>query len=127
MDRRRRKHRSAVCARQRRLLQARVDELHFTGAGHLVARPRDQLFPGFDCHHPQPPREQAARQLPRAAADLQHPSSRSEPCYLAGAVDQRIRVSRPVAVILVSNLVEHSAVAANLNAVDHGSQVQDRG
>jgi hypothetical protein len=46
MDRRRRKHRSAVRARQRRLLQARVDELHFTGAGHLVAHRRDQLFAG---------------------------------------------------------------------------------
>lgn len=110
-----------------RLLQALVDELHFTGAGHLGARPRDELFAGFDRHHPQPPLEQAARQLPRAAADLQHPSSRSEPRYIARAVDERIRVSRTVAVVLVGNLIEHPAVAANLNAVDHGCKVQDRG
>jgi hypothetical protein len=72
------KHGSVVRVRQRRLLQARVDELHLTGAVQLIARPRDQLLARLDRRNPQAPRQQAARQLACAAADLQHTGSGSE-------------------------------------------------
>ena len=125
MDCRRREHRPKVRPRQRRLLQAGVDELHCTGAGHSRARARDQLFAWLDRQHPQPALQQAARQLSRATADLQNVRSRGEPCYLAGAVDERIRIRRTVAVVRVGDLVEHPAIT-RINAVDHGRNVRGR-
>ena len=91
----------------------------------VVTRSGQELRAGLDRDHPQPPGEQAPRQLPGSAADLEHLCVRGELRHLAGAVDQRIRIGGTVAVIAVGDLVEDRAALANLGAVGHDRTLQD--
>ncbi len=102
--------------RQRRVLEAPIDERHLPGVAELIARPRDQPFAGLDHGHPQAAGEQAARELAGATADLEHRCAGTETPHLAGPVYQRFRVSRPVTVILLRDLVEYLAAVSCLGS-----------
>jgi len=110
---------------QRRLLKTPIDEPHVPGVAELIARPRDQPFAGLDRRHPQAAGEQAACQLAGTTADLEHHCAGTETRHLAGPVDQRVRVGRPVTVIFLSDLVEDLAVATVLRCAWHVRKVDD--
>jgi hypothetical protein len=116
-----------VRARQRRILQARVDELHVARVPQPTTRSRDQPLAGFDRGHPQATSEQRARQLTRTAADLEHRDPGSDAGLRTDLVDERVRISRAMTVIVTGNLVEDCAAAAGVGSDRHDAKVDHAG
>jgi hypothetical protein len=110
VERGRAEHRTEPPARQRRVLEPGVDEIHPPGAGQVLPGQGDQARPGLDRGHVQAPGEQAAGQLAGSAADLEHGVAARDPGDLAGPVDQLAGIGRAVAVVLRRDPVEDRAV-----------------
>jgi hypothetical protein len=58
----------------------------------------------------QAPGDKAARQLAAPTPDLKHLITAPDPCDLTGLVDQFVRISRTVAVVLSRDLIKNLAV-----------------
>jgi hypothetical protein len=58
----------------------------------------------------QAPGDKAARQLAASAPDLKHMIAAPDPCDPASLVDEFVRVSRTVAVVLSRDLIKNLAV-----------------
>jgi hypothetical protein len=71
----------------------------------------DEALTGFDCRDVQAPSEKGTRQLAAPAPDLKHRITASDPRDLTSPVDEFVRISRAIAVVLSRYLAKNLAVS----------------
>jgi hypothetical protein len=71
---------------------------------------RYEVLAGFECCDVQAPGDEAARQLAASTPDLKDTITGPDPCDPARLVDEFVRISRTVAVVLSRDLIKNLAV-----------------
>jgi hypothetical protein len=106
----RREHSRKLLAGKQCILKLSVHKFHLSGTFQVLPGQCDEAFAGFECCDVQAPGDKAARQLAASAPDLKHMIAAPDPCDPASLVDEFVRVSRTVAVVLSRDLIKNLAV-----------------
>jgi hypothetical protein len=106
----RREYRRKLLAGKQCILKLSVHKFHLSSTFQVLPGQCDEAFAGFECCDVQAPGDKAARQLAASAPDLKHTIAAPDPCDPASLVDEFVRISRTVAVVLSRDLVKNLAV-----------------
>ena len=109
MKRGRREHGLKLLAGKQRILKLSVHELHPSSTFQVLPGQCYEALAGFECCDVQAPSDKAARQLAASTPDLKHMITAPDPCDPTSLVDEFVRISRTVAVVLSRHLIENLA------------------
>jgi hypothetical protein len=99
-------HGLELLAGQQCILKLSVDKFHLSGTGQVLPGQCDEARAWFECGDVQAPGDQAARQLAASAPDLKHTIAAPDPRDPARLVDEFVRISRAVTVVLSRDLIK---------------------
>jgi hypothetical protein len=106
----RREHGLKLPAGKQCVLKLSVHKFHLSSTGQVLPGQCDEARAGFECRDVQTPNDKAARQLSAAAPDLKHMVTAPDPRDSTRSVDEFVRISRTVAIVLSRDLVKNPAV-----------------
>jgi hypothetical protein len=106
----RREHGLKPPAGKQRILKLSVYIFHPSSTFQVLPGQCNEARAGFDCRDVQAPSGKAARQLAASAPDLEHMITAPDSCDPAGLIDEFVRISRTVAVVLSRYLIKDLAV-----------------
>ncbi len=92
------------------ILKLGVHKFHLSSTFQVLPGQCYEALAGFECCDVQAPGGQAARQLAGSAPDLKHMITAPDPCDLASLIEELVRISRTVAVVLSRDLIKNLAV-----------------
>jgi hypothetical protein len=110
VERGRREHGLKPLAGKRCILELSVHEFHLSSAFQVLPGQCYEALAGFECGDVQAAGDKAARQLAASTPDLKHLITAPEPRDPASLVDEFVRISRTVAVVLSRYLIKNLAV-----------------
>jgi len=94
------------------VLKLGVHEFHLSRAFQVLPGQCYEALAWFERCDMQPVSDKAARQLSASAPDLKHMITAPDPCDPASLIDEFVRISRTVAIVLSRDLVKNLAVTA---------------
>ena len=106
----RREHGLKLLAGKQCILKLGVHKFHLSSTCQVLPGQRYEALAGFECCDVQPPSDKAARQLAASTPDLKHMITTPDPCDQTSLVDEFVRISRTVAVVLSRHLIKNLAV-----------------
>ncbi len=110
MKRGRREHGLKLLAGKQCILKLSVHKFHPLSTFQVLPGQCYEAFAGLECCDVQAPRDKAARQLAASTPNLKHTITAPDPCDPASLVDEFVRISRTVAVVLSRDLIKDLAV-----------------
>ncbi len=105
-----REHGLKLLARKQRILKLIVYIFHPSSTCQVLPGQCYEALTGFDRRDVQAPGGKAARQLAASAPDLEHTITAPNSCDAASVIDEFVRISRTVAVVLGRYLIKNLAV-----------------
>jgi hypothetical protein len=106
----RREHGLKLLAGKQRILELSVYIVHLSRTFQVLPGQCYKARAGFDRRDVQAPSDKAARQLAASAPDLEHVITAPDSCDPASLVDEFVRISRTVAVVLGGHVIKNLAV-----------------
>jgi hypothetical protein len=106
----RREHGLKLLAGKQCIFKLSVHKFHLSSTFQVLPGQRYEALAGFECCDVQAPSDKAARQLAASTPDLEHMITAPDPCDPTSLVDEFVRISRTVAVVLSRDLVKNLAV-----------------
>ena len=110
MKRGRGEHGRKPLAGKQCLLKLSVHKFDLSSTCQVLPGQCDEALAGFECCDVQAPGDKAARQLAASAPDLKHAITAPDPRDPTSLVDEFVRISRTVAVVLSRDLIKNLAV-----------------
>ena len=110
MKRGRGEHGLKLLAGKQCLLKLSVDKFHLSSTFQVLPGQCHEVLAGFECCDVQAPGDKAARQLAASTPNLKHMITAPDPCDLTSLVNEFVRISRTVAVVLSRDLIKNLAV-----------------
>jgi hypothetical protein len=106
----RREHGLKLLAGKQRILKLSVHKFHLSSTFQVLPGQCREALAGFECCDVQATGDKAPRQLAASAPDLKYMITASDSCDPASLVDEFVRISRTVAVVLSRYLIKNLAV-----------------
>jgi hypothetical protein len=106
----RREHGLKVLTGKQCILELSVHKFHLSSTSQVPPGQCYEALAGFDCCDMQAPGDKAARQLAASTPNLKHTITAPDPCDLASLVDEFVRISRAMAIVLSCDLIKNLAV-----------------
>jgi hypothetical protein len=106
----RREHGLKLLAGKQCILKLSVHKFHLCSTFQILPGQCYEALAGFECCDVQASSDKAARQLAASTADLKHMITAPDPCDPTSLVDEFVRISRTVAVVLSRDLIKNLAV-----------------
>ncbi|HWM98697.1 MAG TPA: hypothetical protein VNO54_16780 [Streptosporangiaceae bacterium] len=106
----RREHSLELLAGKQCILKLSVHKFHRSSTFQVPPGQCYEALAGFECCDAQAPSDKAARQLAASAPDLKDMITAPDPCDPTSLVDEFVRISRTVAVVLSRYLIKNFAV-----------------
>ncbi len=110
MKRGRREHGLKLLAGKQYILKLSVHKFHLSSTFQVLPGQCYEALAGFECCDIQAPSDKAARQLAASTPDLKHMITTPDPCDPTSLVDEFVRISRTVTVVLSRDLIKNLAV-----------------
>jgi hypothetical protein len=92
------------------ILKLSVHKFHLSGTLQVPPGQCYEALAGFECCDVQAPSGKATRQLAASTPDLKHMITAPDPCDPASLVEEFVRISRAVAIVLSGDLIKNPAV-----------------
>jgi len=92
------------------ILKLSIHKFYLSSAFQVLPGQCYEALAGFECCDMQAPSDKAARQLSASAPDLKHMITAPDSCDPASLVEEFVRISRTVAVVLSRHLIKNLAV-----------------
>jgi hypothetical protein len=106
----RREHGLKLLAGKQCILKPRVYKFHLSSTFQVLPGQCCKVPAGLQSCDVQAPSDKAARQLAASAPDLEHMITAPDSCDPASLVDEFVRISRTVAVVLGGHVIKNLAV-----------------
>jgi len=99
-----------VLAGKQCILKLSVQKFHLSSTFQVLPGQCYEALAGFECCDVQAPSDKAARQLAASAPDLKYLITAPDPCDPTSLVDEFVRISRTVAIVVSRDLIKNLAV-----------------